>query len=152
LLNALYRSSRANDQDKSTNYGLHWNGSWLSGLGSLSSSLELSRNDGDNLLLLTLNYRLQKNDWVHALSVGYRNQGNQSGATDVQTTGSVSSDWKSARNSANRYQVGFRAGSQDKGTLSKRAAAIGNMGRADLTAKYCPARHLNLLGDQPNNL
>ncbi|MFT7687636.1 MAG: hypothetical protein ACI9FB_002993 [Candidatus Azotimanducaceae bacterium] len=135
-LNAFYRSSRANDQDKSTNYGLRWNGSWFSGLGSLSSSLELSRNDGDNLLLLTLNYRLQKNDWVHAASVGYRDQGNQSDATNVQTTGSVSSDWKSARNSANQYQAGFRADSQDEGTLSARVATIGNMGRADLTTEY----------------
>ena len=135
-LNAFYRSSRANDQDKSTNYGLRWNGNWFSGLGSLRSSLELSRNDGDNLFLLTLNYRLQKNDWVHAASVGYRDQGNRNDAKNVRATGYVSSDWRSSRNSANQYQVGFRADSQDEGVFSSRVAAVGNMGRADLTTEY----------------
>jgi outer membrane usher protein FimD/PapC len=135
-LNAFYRSSRANDQEKSTNYGFRWNGSWFSGAGSLNSSLELSRNDGENLLLLTLNYRLQKDRWVHAASARYRDQGNQNDAKDGRTTGHVSSDWRNARDSANQYQVGLRVDSQNEGTFESRIAAKGNLGQADLTTEY----------------
>ena len=135
-LNAFYRSIKAKDESGSTNYGLRWSKNWTSGKGGLNSSLEVSSNDGEDLVLFKLNYRLQTKSWAHVTAAQYLDPGRQSIANNSRMTGYAASNWRNSSTSANQYQMGFRADSQNQGTFETRASATGNLGEAGLTTQY----------------
>ena len=135
-LNAFYRSSKAKYESESTNYGLRWSKNWASGNGGLNSSLEFSTNDGEDLVLFKLNYRLQKKSWSHIASAQYLDSGRQNNTDNSRMTGYASSNWRNSSDSANQYQIGLRADSQDQGNFETRASAKGNLGEAGLTTQY----------------
>ncbi|MDA9064722.1 CS1-pili formation C-terminal domain-containing protein, partial [Pseudomonadales bacterium] len=103
---------------------------------SLNGSLEFSTNDGDNQLFFRLNYRFQKNRWVHVAAARYQDRGQQGNVNNDGGSGYMSSDWRNASSAANQYQVGLRADSEDSGTFETRVAAKGNLGKAALTSEY----------------
>jgi len=134
--NAFYRENKTSDTNTTRNYGARWDKNWTSGIGSLNGSLEFSTNDGQDQVLFRLNYRFQKNRWVHVAAVRYQDRGQQGNVNNDGVSGYVSSDWQNASAAANRYQVGFRTDSEDGGTFETRASAKGNLGNAALTSAY----------------
>ena len=134
--NAFYRENKTSDTNTTRNYGARWDKSWISGIGSLNGSLEFSTNDGDNQLFFRLNYRFQKNRWVHVAAARYQDRGQQGNVNNDGGSGYMSSDWRNASSAANQYQVGLRADSEDGGTFETRVAAKGNLGKAALTSEY----------------
>lgn len=134
--NAFYRENKISDTNTTRNYGARWDKNWTSGIGNLNGSLEFSTNDGDNQLFFRLNYRFQKNRWVHVAAARYQDRGQQGNVNNDGGSGFVSADWRNASSAANQYQVGLRADSEDSGTFETRVAAKGNLGKAALTSEY----------------
>lgn len=134
--NLFFRVTEGANDERKKSYGVRWNNNQLFSVRNLSNSLELSRNDGANLLLLSASYRLNNGSWSNTVSSRYKKQDSSSSSAKDRFSGNTSSNWKTPSGSRNQYNVAIRADSQDTGSLETRLQAKSNLGEASLVVDY----------------
>jgi len=136
--NLFYRFNERGGRDSEENYGVRWSLSSLFGLPNVSGNFEVSRNNNSNFLLMSLNYRFQKNQWTHTASTRYQLDEGLEGDAGPVLLGSVASSWMDDSSSANRYLVSLRADHQPENSLESKIDARTSLGQGTITLKYSP--------------
>lgn len=131
----FYRHQESNEQGKE-NFGLKFSPPTVNWLPGLSLKAELSKNEGDTLLLFNAKYRLRQGNWSQDVTAKWDKTRAADTNDAVNRQGRYGLAWSNGRTSGNQYSAGFSADYNDRRTYEANLRANTSLGSAELRAKY----------------
>ena len=120
----------------SESFGIKWRPRSFFGLPDMTSSVELSENDGSTLFLVRLNYNSSRGAWSNRGSVQYSGLKKEDESYSNSITGSASSTWEKEDPAGNNYSVDVRADHQENDSVEAGLQAETARGMASFTTKH----------------
>ena len=138
----FYRRNVRDEDGAEENFGLRWNANRLFGIRGLSTRFELSENDGSQLAVLSLDYRIQGRSFDGSVRSRWQQEDESDGQKIRERREEYNVTWKKGESGENQYRLGLNANIDEEKTYEARLQASTHLGKAEITAQYRDSNNL----------
>ena len=144
--NFFYRANDSNLDEGSESFGTRWNLYDAFAIQGLSASAEISRNDGNRLVIVGLKFRRQMEHWSGAFGSRWQSEEDPEIGKDVNRRGDIELGWRNASDSDNRISTRAKVEYLNQMIYEMALDADTRLGEAKFTARHRKGQNTSFNG------